>query len=318
MDVLSEILSSVRSVSPLLAALRMRGNWGLDMEDGGHGTPFHYVASGQCWLLVGDEHRLLRRGDLVVLPPWPRHAIASAPDVELRSIRDVVTELGYASWTAERGIDEPINIGSAQIYDVEILSGIFGFDSANAAFLTEALPATMHIEAMQNGVSPWLDAMLVLIGQEHMQTQPGFTALAGRGMEFIFVHSLRSWILQHEHPPGWLRGVLDPQIKRALQAIHGAPGREWRLSELAAHAGQSRAAFAMTFREVMDETPFAYLARWRMSQAAARLTRSNDAISTIAADYGYASAFALSRAFRAQFGCTPATFRKQATQLDSR
>lgn len=311
MDILSEILASVRSVSPLLADLRMGGSWGIDMEESSPGTPFHYVASGSCWLLVdGGERMHLSTGDLVILPPWPRHALASASDVPLRPIRQIVAELGYPSWTPETGIEQPIDIESETPFDVEILSGIFGFDSVNAAFLTDTLPKIMHLRAPQHELAPWLDATLELTRGEAAKTVPGFSAVAGRAMEFIFIHAMRSWMLEHAQTSGWLAGLMDTHIGSALKAMHGSPNRNWSLSELARTAGQSRAIFAARFRALTGETPFGYLTRWRMSQAAARLTRSNEAISTISEALGYSSAFTLSRAFRAQFKCTPAEFRR--------
>lgn len=312
MDVLSEILASVRSASPLLAELRLRDRWGIDMEQG-EGTPFHYIGEGGCWLQVDDRSLWLAEGDLVILPGWPRHAIVSEPGIELLTIRELVARHGFPQWTPNHGIDGPIRIGADGSCDVRLLSGIFGFDSHNASFLTDTLPPLLVVSADDIELSPWLDAMSSLVGSDRAM-QPGFSAVAGRGMEFIFVHALRSWILQSPQSPGWLRGVLDARIGLALRAMHTDPRRAWTLTELADQAGQSRSNFAIRFRRLVGETPFGYLARWRLGQAAARLTRSGDAVARIAADMGYGSAFALSRAFRARFHVTPAEYRRRTRQ----
>jgi len=314
MDVLSEILGSVRSASPLLAELQFGGTWGIDMEQG-EGTPFHYVESGGCGLQIGDDYRQLAEGDLVILPGWARHALVSEPGVPLVTIRHLVASHGFPAWSPDRGIDGPIRISLQETCDTRVLSGIFGFDSANAGFLTETLPPVLVVSAVDVELAPWLQAMSALARSDRALL-PGFSAVAGRGMEFIFIHALRNWILQSPQAPGWLRGVLDPRLGPALHAMHARPDRAWTLASLAGCAGLSRSNFALRFRKLVGETPLGYLARWRLGQAAARLTRSNEAIATIAAALGYGSAFALSRAFRSRFGVTPAQFRRKAAHSE--
>jgi len=37
---------------------------------------------------------------------------------------------------------------------------------------------------------------------------------------------------------GWLAGLRDPLVARALALLHGAPARSWTLGQLAARAGR--------------------------------------------------------------------------------
>jgi transcriptional regulator GlxA family with amidase domain len=54
----------------------------------------------------------------------------------------------------------------------------------------------------------------------------------------------------------------------------------------------------------------AYLAQWRLKLAAELLTSTDDSIAQVAAAVGYGSEAAFNRAFRRQFDCPPAQFRR--------
>lgn len=86
--------------------------------------------------------------------------------------------------------------------------------------------------------------------------------------------------------------------------MHEAPEREWTLEALAQVAGMSRSAFAATFREQVGTTPGQYLQAWRVRLAQKALRRGRP-LKVIAAEVGYGSEAALSRAFKAQTGQSP-------------
>ena len=54
-----------------------------------------------------------------------------------------------------------------------------------------------------------------------------------------------------------------------------------------------------------------YLARWRMQLATARLARGDANVASVAAEIGYGSEAAFSRAFKKIVGAPPATWRRQ-------
>ena len=69
---------------------------------------------------------------------------------------------------------------------------------------------------------------------------------------------------------GWLAGLRDPVVGRALRLLHQQPARPWTVESLAREAGLSRSALAERFTHFVGQPPMLYLARWRM-QVAARL-----------------------------------------------
>jgi AraC-like DNA-binding protein len=106
-------------------------------------------------------------------------------------------------------------------------------------------------------------------------------------------------------------GLADARLARCLVAVHQAPGEAWSLERMAAVAGMSRTAFAATFRLVTGATPADYLADWRLTLASTEL-RAGRTIKAIADDVGYASASALSKAFKQRLGQAPRDWRHDA------
>ena len=55
----------------------------------------------------------------------------------------------------------------------------------------------------------------------------------------------------------------------------------------------------------------AYLAQWRLKLGAEILQSAEDSVAEIAESVGYGSEAAFNRAFKREFGCPPAQFRRQ-------
>ncbi|MFM9577979.1 helix-turn-helix transcriptional regulator, partial [Streptomyces turgidiscabies] len=83
------------------------------------------------------------------------------------------------------------------------------------------------------------------------------------------------------------------------------------VEDLALIAGMSRSAFAVRFGQIVGMTPLKYVATWRLDLAADELRAGSAKIAEIAALVGYGSEAAFNRAFKSQFGETPAAFRRQ-------
>jgi len=72
----------------------------------------------------------------------------------------------------------------------------------------------------------------------------------------------------------------------------------------------SRSAFADRFTTLVGQPPMQYLAHWRMQLAARRLATGSAKVATIAAEVGYESEEAFSRAFKRLMGVSPAAWRR--------
>jgi AraC-like DNA-binding protein len=91
--------------------------------------------------------------------------------------------------------------------------------------------------------------------------------------------------------------------------MHARPDQNWTAEQLAGLVGLSRSAFAERFTTLIGQPPMQYLGQWRMQLAAQRLRASRDPLARIAAEIGYDSEAAFSRAFKRQYGEPPAAWR---------
>jgi transcriptional regulator GlxA family with amidase domain len=111
---------------------------------------------------------------------------------------------------------------------------------------------------------------------------------------------------------GWLSGLRDPVVGRALALLHEQVDRPWTAEELAREVCLSRSAFAERFTALLGVPPMKYLASWRMQVAAQRLRESQRPVASIAAEVGYESDAAFTRAFKREFSLAPAAWRRRA------
>lgn len=109
-----------------------------------------------------------------------------------------------------------------------------------------------------------------------------------------------------------LTGPRDPNVARALDHIHDRPAYGWTLRELARESGTSRSVLAERFHRSVGIPPMQYLAGWRMLMTAMLLSGTPMKLSAIAAQVGYASETALSRAYKRWAGVSPGEWRRGA------
>ena len=146
--------------------------------------------------------------------------------------------------------------------------------------------------------------VLQLLFEEAFEQRCGRQALLDRLFDVVLIQVLRHLMESGETRSGMLAGLSHPRLRHALVAMHQSPGQEWSLEALADHAGMSRSVFANQFRDTVGCTPGVYLQRWRVGLAQQALRRDRP-LKLIAAEVGYGSEAALSRAFKAQSGQSP-------------
>ena len=140
----------------------------------------------------------------------------------------------------------------------------------------------------------------------------GSEGVLGRLSELMFVEAVRMHLdaLPGEQT-GWLAGLRDRHVGRALTLMHGKPAHPWTIEELAREVGLSRSALADRFMHFVGQPPMHYLAHWRMQVAAGLLSSGGGSIAAIASDVGYGSEAAFNRAFKKLVGTPPAAWRRR-------
>lgn len=320
MDLVSDAISAVRVGRPSSDRVRVGGSWcaRLDPYDG---AGFHVVLKGACWLLPdGGEPVALGAGDAVLLPHGTGHVIADSP----ADAATVARAVPFARWADRTLPQPPLPAFHAREREVEMLCGKYRLDHGRAHPLLAELPPLVHLPN-RVGHHPELRAAVDLLGGELDSRRPGSSVALPSLLDLLLVYMIRSWLAEtKEGAPGgvaggrWPAALGDPVTAAALRALHSDPAAPWTNDRLAAEAGVSRPTLARRFTALVGRPPMAYLTWWRLTRAAALLRDTSDPLATVARRVGYASPYALSHAFRREFGTTPGQYRSGQAGATSR
>ena len=308
-DMLSEILRAVRLTGAVFLSARLSAPFGLvspkrydarmPMAHLRHISVFHLIVQGDCTIETAKgAQRQVVVGDLLLLPFADRHRLSkgTAPDMVFDpSLVHCGPSEGI--WTVKHGG------GGAE---TRIVCGFI--ESAEILFapMFRSLPELVveHAGGCAVGVrlAATVHEMLPLVES----ATPGTQAILGRMMELLFVDVLRRHASRMPaDSKGLLAALSDPVVGRALQLVHADPGRRWTAESLAHEAGSSRTVLGERFNRLLGRPPIDYLLGWRIQLAADRLRNGKDGIARIAAEIGYESEAAFSRAFKRVTGMTP-------------
>jgi len=106
----------------------------------------------------------------------------------------------------------------------------------------------------------------------------------------------------------------EARVTRAARQIERHPEGQLRLSDLAREAGLSRYHFLRVFELVTGVSPHQYVLRARLRLAAVRLAVEPSRVLDIALDCGFGDVSNFNRAFHAEFGVAPRTYRRERTR----
>lgn len=302
-DVLSEVLKLIRLRGELVYSAQLGEPWGIRFLPG-PASHFHFVEEGAAWVIPPEGEPLrINTGDLVLLPHARGHSLVDSLDTPAEAI-DVLATHGFNSDDLTLRVD-----GDGPT--TRLVGGFFGFEGSALPAVISALPAVVHIPRSDAGAPPWLAAISHFLVDEARVPDPGSSLMISRLIDLLVIRALRSWASTQTHRTGWLAGLGDERISRALTAMHADPFRRWTVNDLAEVALMSRSIFAQRFAATVGEPPLHYLARWRMNIAADLLRGGGMKVTEAAQRVGYASDAAFSRAFKAHFGYAPSEARDQ-------
>jgi transcriptional regulator GlxA family with amidase domain len=195
-----------------------------------------------------------------------------------------------------------------------VVCGFLGCDRLDGNPLAGALPPLLRFDARQGSAAAWIRSSLEFAADEIAARRAGSETVLAKLSELLFVEALRRYVegLPDEQT-GWLAGLKDPFVSRALSLLHGRVAQEWTVDDLGREVGLSRSALADRFTRLIGEPPMRYLARWRIQVAAQQLRKSDLPLARIAEQVGYESEAAFNRAFKRNFGIPPAAWRKNVS-----
>jgi AraC-like DNA-binding protein len=318
MDALSDVLNSVRLEGAVYLNAEFTAPWCIRGELGlasvrqrlvasEHVAFFHFLTEGRCKVRLADGGEVLEAsaGDLILFPKEGKHLMG--------------TDLQLAPMEAQAALTPDPESGAELVHmrhggggaATRFVCGYLALSRSVFRPLFEALPRLVCIPMGEGPAAAMLRELFRAGVRESTALRPGAGSMLAKLAELLFVEALRRHI--ERLPPGgrgWLAGVRDAQVGRALALLHAAPGRHWTVDELAREAALSRSALAERFTALVGESPIQYLMRWRLALAAQALRSGADAIAQLAERSGYESEAAFSRAFKREFGMPPAAWRK--------
>ncbi|MGB0126476.1 MAG: AraC family transcriptional regulator [Rhodocyclaceae bacterium] len=325
-DPLSDVLRSVRLRGAVFYYVSFCDEWVAEappanaiadavMPGAEHVLAYHHVVKGGGWAVMeGQQPARLAAGDTILFPRGDGHVLTSAPG--LRAQPDC-TDWVFATRndpkpipvTYHRGVLRPGAALPADEATTVVVCGFIGCDLRPFNPLIGALPRMLHIPS--GGVGDWVQAVLHQAVQESRERRPGSEAVLERASEMVFVDAARRYLESlPEDAAGWLAGLRDRYVGKALALLHEQPNREWSIEEVGRQVALSRSALHERFVRYVGVPPMQYLASWRMQLGANLLRTSHATVAHVAQEVGYDSEAAFARAFKRAMGLPPAAWRR--------
>ncbi|WP_038387475.1 AraC family transcriptional regulator [Bradyrhizobium elkanii] len=299
MDPLSDVLALLKLRSYVSGGFDAGGDWAIGF--GSHeGIKFHSVLTGSCWIAVeGEPPAQVKAGESFLLPRGRPFRIASNLSVEPVHISKILPPEPNGRILTYNGGGDYLSIG-----------GYFTLSEGQAELLLNVLPPLLHIRDQPGSAT--LRWCVERMRQEFAEGQPGDFIVVQQLATIVLVEALRLYLCNRTtEDAGWLFALADKRLRAAIAAMHETPGDRWTLQTLARVAGMSRTAFAVKFKETVGVSPIEYLTRWRMIQAADRLSTSRQSLAEIGIAFGYESEKSFSTAFRRVMNCSPREYGRR-------
>jgi len=305
LDVLSDILHSIRLNASSYFCIEFAAPWGLDEPKTDCGT-FHVVVRGNAWVTVAEHDGpiYLSTGDIIAFPSGLAHKIGD------ESGNDVMQ--GINALEIIRQGSNPFTTGSKVS---TLLCGYFEYEKQTMLPLLRDMPTMLHIKSENDPELNWLNYLVKTLANESSYFQPGGAVVIDRLTEVLVIQLLRWHINNQQNTQGYFKALADDQLSLALSLMHKHPEKAWSVECLGNAVGMSRTAFANHFSDIVSMTPIAYLTQWRMHIAYELLTQSHESMLSIAEKVGYKSEASFGKAFKKTTGVSPGQVRKKDKRL---
>jgi AraC-like DNA-binding protein len=320
-DPLSDVLRTVRLTGALFFLVDASSPWGIEVPHvkkfaeiilprAQHVVSYHIVLKGFGWASIPNVAATrFDAGDVLVFAHGDPYSMLSAPDQPPEF--DTAATLQFFREMAAGNLPFVVEEGGGGAERAQFVCGFLGCDMQPFNPLLSTLPRFLHVKRAAAAPEGLLGHLIELTLAEARTHRVGGDCIRLRLSELLFVEVVRRYL---ETLPagqtGWLSGLRDAAIGRALSLLHGRPARSWTLNDLAKHVGVSRAVLAERFACLVGCPPMQYLTLWRMQIATRLLAEQVMKVAAVAHEVGYESEAAFSRAFKKVMGVSPAEWRR--------
>ncbi len=266
---------------------------------------FHIFTEGHCRLALrrggGAE---IEGGDIVIFPFADHHYLGDPSLDHPTPVREL---LPPPPWT-----EMPVIRHGGGGAPTTMVCGYLYCDDLPFNPVLASLPPLLRVRPSGGPLAHWVAASV-----EYALHATGRGAendpVLQRLPELLFTECICEVVRQDpEAGGGWLAGLSDPVVGRALACMHRQPEHRWTLEELAKRAASSRSVLDERFRLLLGRAPMSYLTSWRLQLASRRLRTTNATMAEVAGAVGYASEASFSRAFKRHVGVSPSEWRANA------
>jgi hypothetical protein len=205
---------------------------------------YHFVIAGRFRLTIEGEPTIeVRAGEVVLLPRNDVHILASGSGLAPVNAYDLVQP------SAGGGIAQISHGGGGETTHL-----VCGFLSSEDLYnpLIAGLPRMLKLDVAQGTSRDWVDASVRFAASELTEGRFASSSVMSRLSELLFVEAVRQYsATPGDQDAGWLKGLDDPRVGRALALIHRSISCPWSAEALAKEVSMSRSAFVERFTKLM-------------------------------------------------------------------
>jgi hypothetical protein len=129
-----------------------------------------------------------------------------------------------------------------------MVCGFLGCDRAEGNPVLSTLPPLLKLDVEQSGAAEWIRSTFQYVAEEVAAGRPGSETVLAKLSELLFVEAVRRYAeALPQDQTGWLAGLRDPYVARALALLHSNIARPWNVDDLGREVGLSRSALADRF-----------------------------------------------------------------------
>jgi len=193
-----------------------------------HMIIYHYVVEGEFLLrLEGqpDKDTLISAGEIVLLPHNDLHLMGS--------------DLGVPPVPGSQIIHPPKNGSLFTIHHggdgkrTRMVCGFLGCSKGESNPVISSLPSLMKLNMENDAAAEWIRSTFHYAAEEVAAGRPGSETVLGKLSELLFVETIRRYAeALPESQTGWLAGLRDSFVARALALMHHDPMRHWTVDDL--------------------------------------------------------------------------------------
>jgi AraC-like DNA-binding protein len=319
-DTLSDVLKTVRLTAAAYFDIAAQEPWSVHsparevilpriLPGADHLIAYHVVTAGRCFAsLDGGEAVPVEAGEVVVFTNADPHVMSSSAGMRAEPPSADMIDIADAGL-----LPFHLNLIKGGAASAKLVCGYLACDAKPFNPLLEALPPMLKAGDPRPNDTGWLGQFIHFAVAEVAEKRAGSESVLTKLSELMFIDVVRRYIeMLPPQDTGWLAGLRDPAVGKALALIHARPSFSWTIEGLARQCGTSRTVMAERFVQLVGVPPMHYLAKWRMQVASEMLNRGNANMATIAGEIGYESEAAFSRAFKKMLGVPPSTWRQRA------